>query len=527
MITTTVTGVRSVTPTTSDILQKPKRPKVTWVVEHGASRNYRRLGKALRRANPTLFRHGEYGDGLVQVLPNGEAPIISKAADLAPLIVDHVVLRVQKNGKVTSELPTVIHMNSLLRSQDFLSKFPPVEQVTRRPVYRDDFSLTEPGYDSLERLYYTGQAPEVHDSADAVNAFLGVMAFDSNADRTNAVAAALTAQLNRHWPGEKPLVLITANKSHAGKGTVTDFVRGTLPKADILYESIDWPMLRQFQSQLAFDSQIGFVCFDNVRLDSAGGRGKCIRSAFIESFLMNPEVILAAPGAGDPIRLRNTFVVSINTNDGKLSPDLMNRALPIHLTPKGDVHDRVSPIGNPKLEFLPQQRDRIEGELRGMIRKWKEAGCPENDTTRHPMSRWAKTIGGILMVNGFQDFLANYATAKITDDPVREALGFLAAKLIAQPLKPIDWATHAVNEGLAKTLFSAADRDTDRGRERGIGVVLKNHLDETFTTVSGAKKLTVKLEGGNRRWTSGENPHVRYQFKLLASEDLPVDEQQR
>jgi hypothetical protein len=140
------------------------------------------------------------------------------------------------------------------------------------------------------------------------------------------------------------------------------------------------------------------------------------------------------------------------------------------------------------------------------------------------MSRWAKTIGGILLVNGFRDFLANYATAKVTDDPVRDALAVLAAGKLGQTLRPAEWATHAVNEGLAKTLFSAADRDTDRGRERGIGVVLKNHLNETFVATTTSKRLKVRLEGGNRRWKRGKNAHVRYCFKVLTTEDLPVDE---
>lgn len=524
MTSENVTGVRGVAPASKPQHPPRKRPKVTWCVEHSSALNYRRLGRGLRRANASLFRNGEFGDGLIRILPNGEAPIIAKAADLAPVIVDNVTLHVLKRGKVTSELPTATHMNSLLRSREFLNVFPPVEQVTRRPVFREDFSLTEPGYDSLEMLYYLGDTPEVVESTDTIQTFLDVMAFDTNADRTNAIAAALTVQLNRHWPGEKPIVLVTANKSHAGKGTVTDFVRGTLPKADILYESIDWPMLKQFQSQLSLDSQIGFVCFDNVRLDSAGGRGKCIRSAFLESFVTNPEVILAAPGAGDPVRLKNRFVVSINTNDGKLSPDLMNRALPIHLSPKGNVHDRRSPIGNPKLEFLPQYRDRIEAELRGMIQNWKEAGCPEDQSVGHPMSRWAKTIGGILRVNGFEDFLANYSTAKVSDDPVREALAVLAAAEPNKALRPAEWASLAVEEGLEKTLFSAADRGSDRGRERGIGIVLTNHLEETFVARRASKRLNVQLEGGNRRWIKGRNPHVRYRFEVLSTERIPLDD---
>ena len=111
-----------------------------------------------------------------------------------------------------------------------------------------------------------------------ITAFLDVMEFESRADRTNAVAAALTTLLRHHWLGEKPLYQITATKSHAGKGTVAEFARGSVGKADILYESIDWPMLSQFQRQVKLDPDLGVIIFDNVRLDSAGGRGKFIRA---------------------------------------------------------------------------------------------------------------------------------------------------------------------------------------------------------------------------------------------------------
>jgi len=279
----------------------------------------------------------------------------------------------------------------------------------------------------------------------------------------------------------------------------------------------------QFQRQASLNPEIGMVCFDNVRQDSAGGRAKFIRSSFIESFVTTPEIILATPSGGEAIRLKNYFVLTINTNDGCLSTDLMNRALPIHLTPKGNVQDRVSPIGNPRLEFLPRSQAQIQAELLGMIERWRKAGRPLDETVLHPMSPWAKTVGGILMVNGFTDFLGNYAARKTVDDPVREALAILAAVQPGQKLRPGEWASVAVDQGLAKILFSPTERDTDKGRERAIGVVLKNYLDETFEAKTETTSLRVRLEGGFRRWTKGKNPHTRYAFTVLEQKEMRVE----
>jgi hypothetical protein len=266
------------------------------------------------------------------------------------------------------------------------------------------------------------------------------------------------------------------------------------------------------------------ICLDNVRLDSAGGRARCIRSRFIESFVTNPEITLASPGAGEPVRLKNPLVITMNTNDGSLSPDMMNRALSIHLAPKDDVHNRRTPIGNPKLEFLPQNQERIEAELRGMIERWKKASCPLDESVKHSMTPWARTIGGILKVSGFTDFLGNYHARKVAADPLHEALGILAAAKPGQELRPHEWAEAAVEQGLAKTLFPTHERDTEKGRERAMGVLLSRHLEETFEAETETKRLRVHLEGGFRRWVKGGNPHVRYVFRVIEEESVPVDE---
>ena len=299
-------------------LQPPIGGKFVWKVELGAKKNYARLGERLA-CSEDLYRNGSEGLGLIQVLRNGKTRLINKASELAPVLADRISMVVTKDGKVTSETPQTIHLNAMLRADVFLSCFRAVDEVVRIPNYLDDFTLVQPGYHDGgrgRRILYLGPVPEISDSLETVTAFLDVMEFASNADRTNTIAAALTTLLRHHWLGEKPLYLITATKSHSGKGTVAEFVRGSVGKADILYQSTDWPMQSQFQRQVKLDPDLGVIIFDNVRLDSAGGRGKFIRSAFIESFVTNAEVVLASPGAGEAISLPNKYVVIINTNDG-------------------------------------------------------------------------------------------------------------------------------------------------------------------------------------------------------------------
>ena len=507
-------------------LQPPTEGKFVWKVEKGAKKNYGRLGEHLARCDD-LYRNRSDGLGLIQVLPDGKTRLITKGSELAPVLADRISMIVTKNGKVTSETPQATHLSAMLRSEVFLSCFRPVDEVARTPYYLDDFSLVQPGYHDGgpgKRILYVGPVPEISDSMATFTAFLDVMEFATNADRTNALAALLTTLLRHRWLGEKPLVLITATKSHAGKGTIAEFVRGSVGKADILYESMDWPMQGQLHRQVKLDPDLGVIDFDNVRLDSAGGRGKFIRSAFIESFVTNPEVMLASPGGGDAVCLLNKYVVVINTNDGALSQDILNRALPIHLAPKGSIHERQSPIGNPKLEFLPQNRHRIEAEVRGAIERWRQVGCPLDESVRHSMSPWAKTVGGILKHNGYTDFLGNQQTRKAVDDPLRRAVGILGAAKPGKELRPAQLAQIAVQQGLVKALIPANERDTDKSRERAIGVVLKPLIGETFEVSTRTRQFKLRLEGGSRRWLPGKNPHVRYCFVVAAEEELPVEE---
>ena len=132
----------------------------------------------------------------------------------------------------------------------------------------------------------------------------------------------------------------------------------------------------------------------------------------------------------------------------------------------GNIADRVSPIGNPKLEYLPAHCEQIEAEFRGMIERWKEKGRPLDQTIRHPFTDWARTVGGILMVNGFADFLANYSQRRTADDPLRRGLGILGAARPDEWLTASDWSRLVVNLGLVTALIPEADRATDPGRAR-------------------------------------------------------------
>ncbi len=490
----------------------PKKSKYEWKKQASHDRTFREVGSLLASLVPQIYRHP---DGGLLVVEDDLPRRISSAKELAPFLIDHIRIFVRKKGEIHGERPSNSILSDMLMSQNFLGNFKAVNEVATTPVVLPDRTLSRPGYNQGGILHLGPAVAPAGDMA-AMSRFLDVMAWQSDADRTNAVAAALTVPFRLHFPGGKPLVLLTATKSHAGKTTLGDYIQGGVAKADILYENIDWPMQRSLQDQLRSQPETGVISFDNVRKDSAGP-AKIIRSAFLESFVTSDKIALSSAASKTPVRMSNKFVVILNTNEGALSIDLLNRSLPIRLAPTGGVTELLakSPIGNPR-DFLRNNRRRIEAELWGMIERWRRAGSPLDEGVRsYPMSEWAATIGGILMFNGFKDFLANYGATRTTADPLREALGVLAFAAGDVFRRAGDLAEIVKAQGLRKALLPGAEPSNEPACERAMGKTLSPYVGETFTATIAAEVIVYRLKKQQGRF-GGQSPHFRYAFEEVS-----------
>ena len=492
-------------------------------MEAGLDHNFREVGKLLASLVPQIYRHPEGGLLLVE---DDRPRRISSAKDLAPVLIDSIRIAVSKNGKYQGEKPGDAILGNMLSSRNFLSNFRRVEEVVTTPVALADFSISRPGFNARGGILHLGPAVVVGQGMDAVKKFLEVMDWHGNADRTNAVAAALTVSFRHHFPGGKPVVLVTASKSHAGKGTLTEFIRGRTAKAEISYEDKDWPMQRNLHEQLLHKPEVGVINLDNVRTDSSG-RARVIRTGFLESFVTNPEIVLSSASSRSPIRCANKFVVLMNTNEGSLSIDLLNRSLPVRLEARGDLSERLSRAkaalgGDVKHEWLPANQQKIEAELWGMIDRWVAAGQPLDKAVKHPMGPWAATVGGILKVNGFTDFLANYTATRAVADPIREALAILAFSAGPRFERTGDLARVAVDEGLCKTLLPGAEPSNEAACQRAMGKTLAPFVGETFAGTTASERIVYRLQRKQGRF-DGVHPHFRYAFEEMSREPVTED----
>jgi hypothetical protein len=496
--------------------------RLIWDADVPAPQNFEVFAPAMV-AGRDLFRLSGHEGGLALVRKDGTSKRVTTTQELLSLLADRFDYLVLKNGKPQGGRIPPADLAVMLTSEKFLRHFPSLDRVTRAPLYLPGFILTQPGYNDAgpgHRVYYhAGEPAAIAEGLVYTRRFLDVMHFATNADRTNAVAAALTVQLRHLFVGGSPVLAVTGNRSHCGKDTVIAFAAGSTEMVSISYEAQDWALESNAVRVLKKHPDAGVLVVDNARL----GKGqRAIASAFLERTATSARLQLTAPTSrGEVVTRPNDLVIAISTNYGSLSQDLLNRALPVHLEFHGDLAERASPIGNPKLEYLPRHREEMAAEVRGMVERWKRAGMPLDERAAHSFGPWARTVGGILRANGFADFLG--ATSAAARDPEWEALAHLGAARPGEWLRPAQWAQVADEQGLTRALFPAPeDRDGERAKERSFGLLLTRHLRETFTATTDEVVLRLRLEKSRKR-SDGHHPKRCYRFAEIERRAVPDD----
>ncbi len=83
------------------------------------------------------------------------------------------------------ELPTQSHFEAMLGTEESLGNFETVDEVTNRPIYLNDFTLAQPGYNDGgpgDRIFCVGDPVQAATTTETIDTFLDAMEFASNAD---------------------------------------------------------------------------------------------------------------------------------------------------------------------------------------------------------------------------------------------------------------------------------------------------------------------------------------------------------
>jgi len=154
----------------------------------------------------------------------------------------------------------------------------------------------------------------------------------------------------------------------------------------------------------------------------------------IEANSMAPEIALRILGVSENFVRPNDVIWGLTMNQTKVSPDLMSRGLPIRLAYDGPPESRVF-TGPEPVGFARDHRLRLLAELAGFVVRWTQAGRPDG-TRSHRCAPWAKLIGGILLANGYPNFLGNYKEASGAFNMELEDLTLLVESVLAKPDGP-------------------------------------------------------------------------------------------
>ncbi|MBP3957795.1 hypothetical protein J8F10_21290 [Gemmata sp. G18] len=370
----------------------------------------------------------------------------TKVESVAPAYLANLIICEHESGGVTIQFSFPPKALAVLLNAEPLSRaLTRIDLYARRPLFSSDFTLLGPGYHPKYRILIHGPEiePDLEPLANAAAALdrllpllrelLSDFCFREPADLTNYLGLMLTGLLINHFViCLKGVALVDGNQPGVGKtllmrvlGVVMDGVDPNL----IHYTPDEEELQKRTCATLRPGRQTALI-YDNAKQPS----GTPISSPTIEANSMAPEISLRILGVSENYVRPNDVIWAITMNQTRVSPDLMSRGLPIRLAHDGPPEKRVF-TGPDPIEFAREHRLGILAELAGFVVRWNQAGRPEGSRS-HRCHRWAKIIGGILEVNEFPDFLANYEEASGTFNAELEDLTLLIEAVLAQPEGP-------------------------------------------------------------------------------------------
>ncbi|MGE0171195.1 MAG: hypothetical protein AB7T49_00335 [Oligoflexales bacterium] len=364
-----------------------------------------------------------FGSDLVYV-DDGERDIIEPSM-LPARLTDFGIeaVKKKKDGLGYAFLPES-HAKGFFYSKRTMVRFKEIALFTDVPTYDRNWRLIKPGYDADEKIFYTGREIIPVQSHKEIGAVVNSMLFKDQASKANFVATMLTSILRNRYRGNRPFVPTTGNRPQIGKSYAVKIIsliaEGMLPK------SISFHV-----NQEEFEKQIGAIIrsrdillIDNVK------SARPIDSPVLERLVTDDPMSFRLLGRSENISRPNTVLVMVTMNDAQFSRDLITRSLPVEFFLDESVDPSAYRFGNDLiLEHVAANRFRILQELCGMVELWKAKGFPHYEGPFR-FREWAKEVGGIVVANGFNEFLQNLESASAGYDKASREVGEMFSSVL-------------------------------------------------------------------------------------------------
>lgn len=396
-------------------------------------------------------------------------------------------------------------MASLVLNQ--ARQFPRVRELrllVRYPIFGPGFTQIPPGWQ--DGLYYD----EPEDLRDLVpernpaiiHAVLMDLTVDfpfkTEADRQNFIGLLLTPLVAPALDGNRPMHLLNAPLERTGKTKLVNEVLG-----GVIIGQDEIPCVQITTSEDERDRRIlGMLLSDQiiVHLDNLPS---FIDSQTLSSILTSSSYSSRVIRTSTMINLPNNLIVIGTGNNVYASGEVAKRIVPILLEPKDAHPEKRTDFKHPDLRaYVREHRRQVMACLIGAVENWVDSGKPLHRNRLGGFENWAGTVGGILHVNGFDDWRANEERWRQQADPRgAELLSFVEAwfaKYGLEAVEPQKLRELALRNGLFPHILS-------KGKAEAAGVAFGHMLSSHVDTPIGSSRI--------RR--TGASNHSKYHLEEI------------
>jgi len=324
-----------------------------------------------------------------------------------------------KNGTAAISPPLDVVRDCLTLGQ---WEFPALLGITEAPVIRIDGTvLTNPGYDSLTKLYFfpspnlvlppISEKPTVEDVEAAIELVIEPLAdfpFDGDASLANALATMFTPILRPMIDGPVPLALFDKPQQGTGASLLAEVISiiATGRAAAMMTAQKDDEGWRKSITSLLLKGQL-VATIDNVEYD--------LWSPSLAAVLTATTYQDRILGRSEMVQLPNRTTWLATGNNIRLRGDLPRRCIWIRMDARMArpwFRDRTK-FKHPQLpDWVSNNRGAILAAILTIARAWVIAGTPESQEV--PLlggyESYCSVIGGVLSYIGVRGFLGNLET---------------------------------------------------------------------------------------------------------------------
>lgn len=301
--------------------------------------------------------------------------------------------------------------------------------LTSYPIYGPGFERVAPGWH--DGIYYDeppalrGLAPitDIEIIQDTFGELVVDFPFKDEASRQNFFGLMLTPIVAPAVNGNRPLHLIIASLERTGKTKLAEEVLGGAvlgeQTAALQITDRDEERDKRLLALLLLGKTI-------IHLDNLPQR---IDSAALASMLTATNYQGRVLGSTKIVNLPNNMTIVGSGNNLECSGEIVKRSVPILLQPRSPRPEARVSFQHPNLvEHVRKARLGVLACLLGMVENWKKAGCPRHAARMGGFESWSESIGGILKVNGFNQWRSNEGEWRQSANPESaELIDFVAA----------------------------------------------------------------------------------------------------